>query len=578
MKRIVSLLLVVVMTVAVLTTPVSAANASSQDIQTGYVDISGNYVLEALIVDGVEFVRLRDIADLAGATVTWDRANQAVRVATAYSATTVIVVADTGGFLRDGRVWIPAVFALEVYNILAYAPSTVDDGVAYEDDAEDDADYDDNGNIEDDNDNIEIEDPLTEDQQPDEWAPASRDDIDYSAPVVRTTDHGEMAVEFMVEMNDNLYNRVAFTYRELEAAQWIVDQLLGMGFNESYVDMQTFSFEDGLEVVGEPFAASFAVFGELNLYDPDTRLSLEEAVDVFLAREMELAEEMAIEQDIPLEDLLAAYAEQFDVPADELEEFLATMIYLQLSYIDNYFGIFDQEIEFRPYSQNVLLTIPGQSERKIVITAHYDTILVPGASDNASGVALLLESAYRMRDVDNYFTIVYAFVGAEEVGLVGAFYYLENLTPAARNNLVLNINADVLIEGPYFFYGTAASDGANWVFNPTTEWIEAIAQDLNENYGTALISAPDLAAMPSDQLAFLFSGHTVLALTGLARAGAPAYAAFPGLPMYAQFTASVVHTQFDDVHFISATWPEKIGDAMWTFGLFLDRILRSIPE
>jgi len=104
-------------------------------------------------------------------------------------------------------------------------------------------------------------------------------------------------------------------------------------------------------------------------------------------------------------------------------------------------------------SQNVILTVPGESERFIIVGAHYDSVPYPGASDNASGVALLLESAQRMLELDNYYTIVYVFFGAEEVGLLGAFYYYDSLLAAEHANVVMMINADVLIEGPYILFG-----------------------------------------------------------------------------------------------------------------------------
>ena len=104
-------------------------------------------------------------------------------------------------------------------------------------------------------------------------------------------------------------------------------------------------------------------------------------------------------------------------------------------------------------TQNVVLTIPGQSERFIIVGAHYDSVPYPGASDNASGVGLLLESAQRMIELDHYYTIVYVFFGAEEVGLFGAYYYYKSLTAADHENVVMMINADVLIEGPYPIFG-----------------------------------------------------------------------------------------------------------------------------
>jgi len=111
-------------------------------------------------------------------------------------------------------------------------------------------------------------------------------------------------------------------------------------------------------------------------------------------------------------------------------------------------------------SQNVVLTIPGQSQRTIIVGAHYDSPPDPGTSDNASGVGLLLESAKRMMEYDNYYTIVYVFFGAEETGLIGAAYHLHLMSEAERDNVVMMVNADVLIEGPVLIYGAAAQQTA----------------------------------------------------------------------------------------------------------------------
>jgi len=101
-------------------------------------------------------------------------------------------------------------------------------------------------------------------------------------------------------------------------------------------------------------------------------------------------------------------------------------------------------------SQNVILTVPGQSDRTIIVGAHYDSVKYPGASDNASGTALLLESAQRMLHLDNYYTIVYMFFGAHETGgFHGTRFYLNSLAWWERQNILFMTNADVLFERPY---------------------------------------------------------------------------------------------------------------------------------
>jgi len=117
----------------------------------------------------------------------------------------------------------------------------------------------------------------------------------------------------------------------------------------------------------------------------------------------------------------------------------------------------DYQLRADRVSQNVVLTIPGQSERKIIVGAHYDSPPYASASDNASGTALLLESAQRMLETEHYYTIVYVFFGSEEVGLIGSFYYEQTLTQQQRDNIVLMVNADVIIEGPYTVFGVGSA-------------------------------------------------------------------------------------------------------------------------
>ena len=117
-------------------------------------------------------------------------------------------------------------------------------------------------------------------------------------------------------------------------------------------------------------------------------------------------------------------------------------------------------------SQNVILTIPGQSDSFIIVGAHYDAYISAGANDNASGVALLMESAYRMQNADNYHTLVYVFFGAEELGLWGARYYYDSLSAEERDNIVLMINADGLISGPYLMYSAAMGAGPGFEVHP----------------------------------------------------------------------------------------------------------------
>ncbi|MCL2416062.1 MAG: M28 family metallopeptidase, partial [Defluviitaleaceae bacterium] len=226
---------------------------------------------------------------------------------------------------------------------------------------------------------------------------------------------------------------------------------------------------------------------------------------------------------------------------------------------------FDEEP--REFSQNVVLTVPGQSPQKIIVGAHYDSLNFPGASDNASGSALLLESAQRMLSIDNYYTIEYVFFGAEEIGLLGAYYYINSLTQEQRDNIIFMANADVLFEGEYFLFGTAyMTDRGAVAANSITNRIEAIAEQVNAVHNTELISHVDAVHMGSDHLVFIDEGITIVTMFGMHRNEA------------GQYVARVLHTDRDEFHYINETWSGKMEEAMRTYSLFLEALLTAHYE
>jgi pimeloyl-ACP methyl ester carboxylesterase len=79
-------------------------------------------------------------------------------------------------------------------------------------------------------------------------------------------------------------------------------------------------------------------------------------------------------------------------------------------------------------SGNVIGRLQGQSDREIVIGAHIDSSgpEIPGANDDASGVAAFLEIARVMSQEPHYSTYVFIAFGGEESGLVGSNYFVEN--------------------------------------------------------------------------------------------------------------------------------------------------------
>lgn len=112
------------------------------------------------------------------------------------------------------------------------------------------------------------------------------------------------------------------------------------------------------------------------------------------------------------------------------------------------------EARFEPAIQvrNVLGFIPGTEvpDSFIVITAHYDHLgmmgaeaLFPGANDNASGVAMMLDMArhYSLPGNKPRFSMAFIALAAEETGLNGSDFYAENpLFPLEQIAFLINLD------------------------------------------------------------------------------------------------------------------------------------------
>lgn len=110
--------------------------------------------------------------------------------------------------------------------------------------------------------------------------------------------------------------------------------------------------------------------------------------------------------------------------------------------------------------RNVIATLPGQSEHAgvIVLMANYDTRAIdwmdgvsrsPGADDNASGVANMLEIARLLSSRNWNQTIIFAALTAEEQGTYGSRYFVQDamldgmIIDAALNNDMIGGRAGI---------------------------------------------------------------------------------------------------------------------------------------
>ncbi len=112
----------------------------------------------------------------------------------------------------------------------------------------------------------------------------------------------------------------------------------------------------------------------------------------------------------------------------------------------------DQEYYPKYTSGNVISYIEGTSvtDTFIVFGGHYDHLgmlgektLFPGANDNASGVATMIDLAryYSMPEHRPYYSIAFIAFTGEEAGLLGSKFFVDNpLIPLSTIKLVINLD------------------------------------------------------------------------------------------------------------------------------------------
>ena len=184
-------------------------------------------------------------------------------------------------------------------------------------------------------------------------------------------------------------------------------------------------------------------------------------------------------------------------------------------------------------THNIIAVIPGKDKRLrneyIVVGSHYDhlglggknsgsrrpdTLAVhPGADDNASGDAVVLQLARHFKKVRSPRSIIFAFFGAEEQGLVGSKSFLDwmkhvdnqriNL-PNDLKGIVAMVNLDMV--------GRMRDNAMSVSGTGTSSGFKAMVENIAEQTGLHVSCIPD-GYGPSDQASFVAADIPVLFLT-----------------------------------------------------------------
>lgn len=118
-------------------------------------------------------------------------------------------------------------------------------------------------------------------------------------------------------------------------------------------------------------------------------------------------------------------------------------------------------------SQNLMAELPGTGEGVVVVGAHYDT--TPGsvgASDNASGMGVLLALAEKLAGTPFPFTLRFIAFGAEETGLNGSNHYVDSLSSDELAGIYAMVNIDAIGSGRM-----VTVSGDRWLTNHVSDYV-----------------------------------------------------------------------------------------------------------
>jgi aminopeptidase YwaD len=188
-------------------------------------------------------------------------------------------------------------------------------------------------------------------------------------------------------------------------------------------------------------------------------------------------------------------------------------------------------------SYNVIAEPPDE-ECETVSGGHYDSVQVaPGASDNASGTATVLEIAAVLAHNGEMGANCFVLFGAEEIGLVGSAFYVSQLTAEEKGRIKAMLNFDMVGVG----------EEGWWVIGEGE--LQTRAAEIATDLGIA-------GVMPSTLIRGLSSDHA-----SFAQAGMPVL-------MYHRWEDPLLHTPEDVVDRVKPQYLEeaaRMGIAMLEF-------------
>lgn len=223
-------------------------------------------------------------------------------------------------------------------------------------------------------------------------------------------------------------------------------------------------------------------------------------------------------------------------------------------------------------SQNIIVTKKGESEKTIIIAAHYDSAGTHGVDDNGSGVSVVLENAMRMVDEQTPYTIHYIFFGAEEVALWGSRHYLKALSDREKENILFMVNIDSIIGGDtcFLYGGNLQGDGTvvnDWAVLKAYEYVESLGLDIHLPSRENEYNPFPMGTLSGDHVPFMENGIPYIECDGVNWES--------GHPVEVEGFGMIMHTPNDDLDFLNSTFPNRVNKALESYSILLEHIIKN---
>ncbi len=197
----------------------------------------------------------------------------------------------------------------------------------------------------------------------------------------------------------------------------------------------------------------------------------------------------------------------------------------------------------------------GQTDSIIVVGGHLDSAgpEYPGANDNASGTATVIELARLWSQRSHYYTMVFCSFGGEEMGLIGSKNFVKDFSQIDKVILMVSADMGGTDSEIGILFETDSMQAPKWLIQ------DAFKVDSKSNfnrliYDTHFSTQNYLSSRGagSDHMPFLNKG-------------------IPAIDFTADVNDSPIHSQQDNINFIDKA-------ALGNYGNFIDHILLQYQD